>query len=327
MKLLIIGGTVFVGRALVDEAVERGHEVTLFNRGKSDPEAFPAIETLKGDREFDLHKLQGRNWDAVIDTCGYLPRLVRLSAEALKGQVDHYTFISTISVYPPGGDPRRDETADLLPLVDESVEEVTGETYGPFKVSCETAVRESFPDSALMIRAGLIAGPYDRSNRFTYWVTRAARGGDAIAPPAEQPIQFVDVRDLAAFTMERAEARANGVYNVIGPAQRLSFGELLSRARVALGSDTVFQFADDALLQARDVAEFVELPLWLNRESAESVMNFSFDKALADGLRLRPLEETVRDTRAWLQVRAPDFEKPTDLSREKELALLAAMES
>ena len=278
------------GGALVDNAVERGHEVTLFNRGKSDPGAFPAIERLKGDREFDLHKLKGRTWDVVIDTCGYLPRLVRLSAEALRGQVDHYTFISTISVYSPRGDPRRDETADLLPLVDESVEEVTGGTYGPFKVSCETAVRESFPDSALMIRAGLIAGPYDRSNRFTYWVARAARGGDAIAPPAEQPVQFVDVRDLAAFTMERTEARANGIYNVIGPAQRLSFGELLSRARKALDSDTKFHHADDALLKAHDVAEFVELPLWLNREGAESLMTYSIDKALADWLA----RETIR---------------------------------
>ena len=234
MKILIIGGTRFVGPALVEAARARSHDVTLFNRGLSAPDAFADIETITGDRETDLDQLGRRQWDAVIDTCGYFPRQVKLSAEALRQAVDHYTFISSISVYPVQGPLGRDELAPVLPPVDDAIEEVTGETYGPLKVGCEAALMEVFQSDALIIRAGLIVGPGDPTNRFTYWVTRAAQGGDAIAPPAEQPIQFVDARDLATFIVHAAEARIAGVYNVTGPAQRLTFGEFLPRVKVRL---------------------------------------------------------------------------------------------
>lgn len=217
MDILIIGGTRFVGRALVDVAQARGHTVTLFNRGKTNPDVYPNVETIVGDRETDLDKLEGHTWDAVIDTCGYVPRIVKLSAEALKDKAKHYTFISSISVYPVVGAPNRDEESELLTMEDETVEEITNETYGPLKVLCEQAVQDAFPDGTLIIRPGLIVGPHDPTNRFTYWVTRTAKGGDAIAPSAEQPMQFVDARDLAEFTIKQVEAGVCDVYNVTGP--------------------------------------------------------------------------------------------------------------
>ncbi len=327
MELLIIGGTIFLGRALVSAATERGHRVTLFNRGQTNPDAFPDIETITGDRETNLDRLAGRQWDAVIDTCGYLPRLVGISAEALRDKVGHYTFISSLSVYPLDDGANRDESASLLTIEDASIEEMNDETYGPLKASCEAAVREAFPNNAQIIRAGLIVGPHDPTNRFTYWVTRTARGGDAIAAPAAQPLQFVDVRDLAEFTLRQIEARANEVYNVTGPAQRLTFGELLPLAKTALGSDVDFHHVSDEFLQQQEVGEFMELPLWVNRELAESFMTFNCDKALRDGLRFRAPAITIRDTYHWAATLPQDREKPADLSSEKERQMLMALKS
>ncbi len=324
MRILIIGGTVFLGRALVAAALAAGHNVCLFNRGRSAPDAFPALETILGDRERDLDQLAGRSWDAVIDTCGYLPRHVRLSAGALRGSVKHYTFISTLSVYPPAGAPGRDESADLLPPPDEAVDEVTGETYGPLKALCENAVLEAFPDAGLIIRSGLIVGPHDPTNRFTYWVTRAAKGGDAIAPPAGQPLQFIDVRDIAEFTLRQIESGATGISNVTGPARRLNFGELLPRIRDALKSDVQFHHVTDAFLRKHEVGEFMGLPLWINRELAESFMTFSIERALRQGLTFRPLAQTIRDTFAWAGALPRDVAKPADLPAAREAALLRA---
>jgi len=325
MNLLIIGGTTFLGPALVAEALASGHQATLFNRGLSSPEPLAGVELIKGDRETDLHRLAGRRWDAVIDTCGYIPRLVKLSAEALKGAVGHYSFISTLSVYPLNGAVNRDESARLLALDDHSAEEVTDETYGPLKVLCEAQAEAAFPESSLIIRPGLIVGPRDPTNRFTYWVTRAARGGPAIAPPADQPVQFVDARDLAAFTLRRIEQRDAGIYNVTGPAARLTFGELLLLVKQALGSDVQWQHASDDFLREHDVGEFMELPLWVNRALAESFMTFDNDKAIGAGLRFRPIARTIRDTCEWALTLPADAPKPADLPREKELNLLAAI--
>ena len=323
MRILVIGGTIFLGRALVDAALQRGDNVTLFNRGISNPDAFPHIETIRGDRETDLDRLLGRRWDAVIDTCGYLPRPVRLSTAELRQAVDHYTFISTISVYPVAGEPNRDESAPVLTRVDDSIEAVTNESYGPLKVSCEAAVQDVFPQNALIIRSGLIVGPNDPTNRFTYWVTRTARGGAAIAAPALQPVQFIDARDLADFVLHGAETGIAGIYNVTGPAERMTFGELLPITRKALGSDVLFHHVSDDFLRGHAVDEFMGLPLWLNRESAESFMTFKIDKALAAGLTFRPLAQTIRDTYEWLST-LPDDAKSANLSPELENDLLEA---
>ncbi len=327
MNLLIIGGTNFVGPALVAEALAKGHRVALFNRGRSQPDFRVDAETIIGDRETDLHLLSGRSWDAVIDTCGYLPRLVQLSAQALRDSVEQYCFISTLSVYPMLGAADRDESAVVMSLADESAEDMTNETYGPLKARCEAAVQAAFPRRNLMIRSGLIVGPRDPTNRFTYWVTRAAKGGHAIAPPARQPVQFIDVRDLAAFTLRQVEARACETYNVCGPARRITFGELLSLAKDTLGSDVHFHHVSDAVLQNNDVGEFMELPLWVNRKLAESFMTFNNDKALRDGLSFRPPEQTIRDTWEWARTLPADTPKPADLPPEKELELLAAIRS
>lgn len=325
MDILIIGGTRFVGRALVDSAIARGHNLTLFNRGKSNPDIYPTIETITGDRETDLDKLDGRTWDAVIDTCGYVPRIVRLSAQALKDKARQYTFISTISVYPVVGAPNRDEESELLTLEDESTEEITNETYGGLKVLCENAVRDAFPDNTLIIRPGLIVGPHDPTNRFTYWVTRTGKGGEAIAPPAEQPMQFVDARDLADFTLDRIEAGSTDIYNVTGPAERLTFGECLSVAKEALESDVTYHHVTDDFLNNHDIGEFMELPLWINLEQAEGFMTFCIDKALKDGLTFRPLAQTIKDTYAWASTLPEDTPKPANLPVEKEDMLLKAL--
>lgn len=324
MDILIIGGTIFLGRALVEAAVAQGHRVTLFNRGRSNPAAFPEIETIIGDRETDLDQLKGRRWDAVIDTCGYAPRLVELSSEALTGAVGHYSFISTLSVYPLQGASKRDEESEVLPYDEGMTEEVSNASYGPLKIGCERAVQRAYPESALIIRAGLIAGPHDPTNRFTYWVTRTAKGGDAIAPPVDQPLQFVDARDIAEFTLRRTESMTNEIYNVTGPARRLSFGEFLASAKEALGSDVCFRHVSDAFLQEQQVGEFMELPLWVNQELAESFMTFDCAKALRAGLRFRHLETTVIDTYEWSKSTPEDIAKPADLSPGKEQALLAA---
>ena len=325
MRILIIGGTIFLGRALVDEALERGHVVTLFNRGVSAPDVFPNVETILGDRETDLDHLRGRRWDAVIDTCGYLPRVVRLSADTLRQSVDHYTFISTLSVYPMAGAADRDESAPVLALEDETDEEVTNETYGPLKVGCEAAVQDAYPHNALIIRPGLIVGPHDPTNRFTYWATRAAKGGEAIAPPAQQPVQFVDVRDLAAYIVLGVEAATTGVYNVTGPAERITFGEFLPITRKALGSDARFHHVEDEFLRQQEVQEFMELPLWLNQEIAESFMTFNIDKALGDGLTFRRLADTIRDTYEWARELPANRRKPADLAPDNEKKLLKAL--
>ncbi|MCY4061424.1 MAG: NAD-dependent epimerase/dehydratase family protein [Chloroflexi bacterium] len=323
MRILIIGGTVFLGRALVDAALQRDHQVTLFNRGRSSPDAYPDIETIQGDRDRNLDRLGGRRWDAVVDTCGYRPGQLRLSTAALRPAVEHYCFISTLSVYPVAGEPNRDETAPLLTLKDDSCEEVSAESYGPLKVGCEAQVMEAFPQSALIIRAGLIVGPYDQTNRFTYWVTRAARGGDAIAPPAQQPLQFIDARDLADFVLRGIERRTSGVYNVTGPAKRLTFGEFLPQAKGALASDVRFHHVSDEFLQRQGVDEFMGLPLWLNQEAAESFMTFSIERALAAGLRFRALSQTIRATNDWARAN-PDAPKQADLPTELEATLLEA---
>ncbi len=323
MRILIIGGTIFLGRALVDAALRRDHRVTLFNRGLSSPNAFPDIETIQGDREVDIDRLKGRRWDAVIDTCGYQPRQLRLSAAALREAVDHYCFISTLSVYPVAGEPNRDETAAVLTWEDDSDDEVSAESYGPLKVGCEAAVLQGFPRSALIIRAGLIVGPHDQSNRFTYWVTRTARGGDAIAPPAEQPLQFIDARDLADFVLRGIERRAAGIFNVTGPAGRMTFGRFLPLAKTALASSVRFRHASDAFLHGQSVEEFMGLPLWLNQDAAESFMTFSIERALAAGLKFRPLAQTVRDTYDWARAN-PDAPKQADLPAELEKTLLEA---
>src|SRR5436305_843135 len=264
MRLLIIGGTVFLGRHLVEAALQRGHEVTLFNRGQHNPELFPEVEKLRGDRDGELSALKGRTWDAVIDTCGYFPRVVRQSAGLLADSVGHYTFISSISVFPEDVPPGTTENAPLLSMDDETVEEITGETYGPLKVLCERAVEEELPGRTLIIRPGLIVGPNDPTDRFTYWPVRVARGGRTLAPGRpERLIQFIDVRDLAEWNIRMVEDRKTGIFNANGPNYDLSMGSLLESCKDVSGSDAEFVWVSEDFLTENGVGEWMDMPLWV----------------------------------------------------------------
>ncbi len=326
MHLLIIGGSVFLGRALVEAALAQGHTITLFNRGRSNPGLFPGVTEIHGDRSNDLHLLQGQRWDAVIDTCGYVPRVVRQSAELLASATDHYTFISTLSVYADTSTLWLDESGALATLADETVEEVTGETYGPLKALCERVVEQAFPTRSLIIRPGLIVGPYDPSDRFSYWPWRIAQGGEVLAPgrPA-RPIQFIDVRDLAEWTLRMVEREQTGQYNAVGPDPRPTMEELLHTARHVSGSDARFTWVSEEFLQEQQVGPWMAMPLWIP-ESDPNVAGFfatNINRALAAGLTFRSVEETLRATLDWLPLRPSDREWRAGISREREAELLA----
>ncbi len=325
MKLLILGGTIFVGRHLVEAALARGHQVTLFNRGQHNPDLYPEVEKLRGDRDGNLTALEGRRWDAVIDTCGYVPRIVRASAELLAGAVDHYTFISSISVYPTEDVHHIDENTPVATMEDESVEEITGETYGPLKALCEQAAAAAVPGRVLNIRPGLIVGPHDPTDRFTYWPQRVARGGDVLAPGRpDAPVQFIDARDLAEWTIDMVEMKQTGLYNTTGPAKPLTMGDFLRACKTTLNSDANFIWAGEAFLLEQQVTPFVEMPLWVP-EDAGVLLATDCRKAITAGLTFRPIDETIRDTLAWDQTRPADREWRAGLSPQRERELLAKM--
>jgi len=325
VRLLILGGTVFVGRHIVRAAQERGHEVTLFNRGQSNPDLFPGVEQLRGDRDGDLSALDGGRWDAVVDTGGYVPRVVRASAERLAGNVDHYTFISSLSVYSDFSAEGLVESSPVATIEDPAVEEVTGETYGPLKALCEQVVQEVYGDGALVVRPGLIVGPHDPTDRFTYWPVRVARGGDVLAPGApERPVQFIDARDLAAWSVRMIEEGRSGIYNATGPEGGLPMGEVLAACRRVSESDARFLWVDGDFLLERDVQPWSEMPLWLTGEDAVGFGSVNVEKAVADGLRFRPLGETAGDTLAWARQRPADHEWRAGLNAEREAELLEA---
>ena len=326
MHLLFLGGTVFLGRHMVQSALDRGHAVTLFNRGQHNPELFPEVEKLRGDRDGGLEVLRGRQWDAVIDPSGYFPRVVGASADRLADAAGHYTFISSLSVYKLPYDGVLDETApvETLPEDKQGLEEITGETYGALKVLCEQSVSRAFPGRDLLIRPGLIVGPHDPSDRFTYWPARVARGGEVLAPGRpERPVQFIDVRDLADWIIRLVEARATGVYNATGPQSPLSMGALLEECRLVSGSDTRFTWVDESVLLAHNVAPYTELPLWVPAE-ARDFDRFDCAKAFASGLTPRPLADTLRATLAWEATRPTDQPRRNGLTPEREAELLAA---
>ena len=295
----MLGGTKFLGRATVEAALTRGDEVSIFTRGQTNPGLFPDVEHLRGDRDGDLKALEGGRWDAVVDTSGYVPRVVRQSAQLLRDSA-HYVFVSSISVYAGPPFERFDETAPLAELHDPDTEEVM-EHYGALKAACERVVEEVFGERSTLVRAGLIVGPHDPTDRFTYWPTRVARGGEVLAPGRpERPWQFVDVRDLGAWLLHAAETGLTGAYNTTGPVPSTTAGEVLETARRVSGSDATLTWVDDGYLVEREVGEWMELPLWTS-ETGEYARFHDWDvsRAVAAGLRFRPLDETVRDTLTW----------------------------
>jgi len=327
MRILIIGGTRFLGRHLVEAALARRHEVTLFNRGQSNPDLFPQLETIIGDREKDLDKLSGRLWDTAIDVAGYLPRIIRLSAIGLEMSVSRYVFISSLSVYADFRKIGIDESYPVGKIEGESVEEITGETYGPLKALCEKAVREIYSERALIIRPGLIVGPHDPTDRFTYWPVRVARGGDVLAPQKpEATTQIIDVRDLSDFIIKLIEENASGVYNATGPEYELTMGKLLEVSKQVSGSDANFNWASVEFLNQNKVEAWSDLPAWIpDDEEGVGFARIDISKPIQAGLTFRPLEETVRDTLEWAKTRPVDHEWKAGLTAEREAEVLALL--
>lgn len=296
MRILIIGGTVFVGREIAIQAHARGHQVTLFNRGKSDPGCLPEFEQIRGDRDGGLDGLRGRTWDAVVDTCGYVPRIVEASARLLAPSVGHYTFISSESVYADLGGGEPDEDAPLATTEYPDAEEITGESYGPLKALCEAAVTEAMDGRALLVRPGLIVGPYDPSDRFTYWPVRASEGGRLLAPGRpDAGVQVIDVRDLAAWTLDQVEAGTLGAANLAGPVEGCTMRAMLEACVAAAGATTELVWIPDEWLCARELVPWGDLPLW----HPETDITAHIDRAVLLGLKTRPVVETARDTLEW----------------------------
>ncbi|ALN56447.1 NAD dependent epimerase/dehydratase family protein [Lysobacter enzymogenes] len=333
LKLLVLGGTGFLGPHFVEAARKRGHTLTLFNRGKTNPDKFSGedyrdIEQLHGDRKTDLSALAGeRKWDAVLDTSAYIPADVTRSAKLLAPKVRQYLLVSTISVYAKNDVPS-EETSPLAVLSDPNVTEVTGETYGGLKALCEKAAEAELPGRTTVVRPGLIVGPGDNSDRFTYWPARADRGGEVLAPgSAEDPTQFIDVRDLAAFLLACIERGHVGIYNADAEPGALTMGALLRESQKAAGKKSTLTWAPADFLEAQKVAPWSDMPVWIPaRGEYAGFGRTSVRKARAAGLSYRPLRDTVRDTLAWWR-KLPEERraKPkAGLSAQRESEVLAA---
>ncbi len=347
MRILILGGTKFLGRALVDAARARGHELTLFNRGRHDAAAFPDVEQVRGDRtlgagEGGFAALAGRRFDAVIDTACYLPRDAAAAAAFFAEATEHYSLVSSISALASLDTPGYDESAPVARLTPEQEKEVAalsaegpipaqklGPYYGPLKALTEAAVEAVLPGRALHVRPGLIVGPFDNTDRFTYWPARLARGGRVLAPGRpERPVQFIDVRDLAEWMVRAIEARVTGVHHAVGPAATLPFGGLLDAcARVAAARGAppaTLAWVDDATVLAADVAPWTGLPLWIpeDAEGMRGMMRANCARAIAAGLTFRPLEETIAATLDWDATRPADTKRAAGLDAEREAAIL-----
>jgi 2'-hydroxyisoflavone reductase len=301
MDILLLGGPYFLGRHLLDAAHERGDTVTMFNRGRTNTDLYPEVERLIGDRDGDLESLRGRSWDAVVDTTGFAPRMVRATAELLAGSVRSYVFVSTTGVYSETARVGCDETSRLRVLADETDDLTTEDDvkhYGALKVLCEQEVERAFPGAAVLLRPGPIVGPHDPSDRFTYWVRRAAEGGEAIVPgPPERLVQHVDARDLMRIALELAERRASGPFNVI--TAPYTFEHYLEACAEVTCGDVEWVWADEDWLLAKGVLAPWELPVWLPGEINQGRLACSGEKAAAEGLVLRSIEQTIRDTLEW----------------------------
>lgn len=325
-RVLMLGGTGFIGPHTIEALRAHGHTITLFNNDKKSKEKFPALESLFGDRDGKIEALQGRDWDVVIDNSGYVTRHVKLTADALKDHVQHYVFISSISAYADLSKPGIDEDYPLAALKDPSVEEVTGETYGGLKAACEKAVQDVYGSRCAIIRPTYIVGPGDPTDRFTYWPVRTSQGGEMLAPGiSSDPVQFLDARDLASFIAGCATNRYSGAYNACNPPRKVSMGQLLEASRKLSKSDARFTWVDAKFIEAQKF-EGNEIPIWAppEGESAGAAL-VSDSRAVAKGLTFRSLETTVKDTLAWQATRPAEQQGKlrAGLSRAQEQDLLS----
>jgi 2'-hydroxyisoflavone reductase len=333
LRVLILGGTGFIGPHFVDVLTNAGHRISLFNRGKRDTTVKPGIEYLVGDRNGPVDALKGHDWDVVIDDSGYKPKQVRLSGETLKGHVEHYIFVSSISVYADFKKPGMDEDAPLATLEDPNTDTVDDKTYGGLKVLCEKAVQEMYGAHSTIIRPTYIVGPGDHTDRFTYWPWRVAKGGEMLAPGTpNDPFQFIDVRDLADFMKLCVEKRIPGVYNACNTPRSVTMGELLDTSKKVSGADTKITWASPQFLVDNAVygekAQGNYLPIWAPTDGEEAGSQLvSNARAVKKGLKFRSLETTIADTLAWANARPPDKNEKlrAGLSPEQEKELLARL--
>ena len=337
LNLLILGGTGFIGPYQVRYALERGHKVTTFNRGKTHPGELPnEVEQLIGDRNGQLEALKNRKWDVVIDNPTSVPVWVHDVAQILKGDVDRYVFISTISVYADTSKPDTDESAPLAKYTGADAMKESRDTiiaskfalYGPLKALSEQEAEKWFPKKTLIIRPGLIVGPRDETDRFTYWPVRIDRGGEVLAPgDPKDPVQFIDARDLAEWTIRMVENGETGTYNASGPAKMLGIGEMLEGIKTANKSNANFTWVNADFLAAQKVEPWSDMPMWLPPRGEDGGGNqISIKRALEKGLTFRPFETTARDTLAWFKSQSPERQAKlkAGLSPERETEVLAA---
>jgi nucleoside-diphosphate-sugar epimerase len=332
LRVLILGGTGFIGPHFVDALHEGGHTITLFNRGKRDPEAKPGIEQLLGDRNGQIEALQGRDWDVVIDNSGYTPKQVKATVELLDKHVQHYIFISSIAAYADFKIPNIDEDYKLAEWKGEDLDTVTGESYGGLKVMCEKLVEQTYGKRSTIIRPTYIAGPGDVTDRFTYWPFRVSKGGEMLAPGTPQdPFQFIDVRDLAAFVRICAEKRVAGAYNLCNAVGTITMGGLLDLSKKITGADTKFTWASPDFLTANEIigdkAKGNYMPIWQPPVGDEAgLLLVSPARAVKKGLKFRSVETTIKDTLAWQKGRPEEKQKlRAGLSPEQETELLAKL--
>ena len=335
LKILMLGGTAFLGPAIVDNALARGHEVTLFNRGRTNTHLYPDLEKLVGDRLESHDALEGRKWDVVIDTSGYFPRVVEAAAAALAGTIGQYIFISSVSVYADFSkkgitedDPVGTVTPEEVAEVD-SMRKITGQNYGPLKALCEQAAENAFPGKTCNIRPGLIVGPMDKSDRFTYWPVRIQQGGEVLVPDSPDVVtQVIDVRDLGEWIVHCAEQDVTGVFNATSPPEQLTMGELFETCREVSGSDAMFTWVTKEFLDEHEVAAWSDMPVWVPLDGEDAGHPFvRVDPAVKAGLVYRPIGETVRDTLDWwANVDQERKDKPmrSGLTAVREMELLAA---
>jgi 2'-hydroxyisoflavone reductase len=329
LQILIMGGTGFVGPHTVNAALAQGHKVTLFNRGKTNPGLFSELETIVGDRNTDqIEKLADRKWDAVIDTSAYYPRSVNSLLDVVKNNIQQYLFVSSISVYQDWSKVGMDETAPLATMDDPTIEEVTGETYGPLKVLCEQAANNQMPDRTILIRPGLIVGPRDKTDRFTYWPVRIKRGGTVLAPSdGSDYIQYIDVRDLADWMVHCLQQHLTGAYNAITSAGDITIKKLLETCVSELNPQTKLEWVNADFLEKHDVRPWQEMTVWIpTRGDYAAAGSMSAKKAYANGLKERSMTDVINDCYNWF-VSLPDERQAklrAGINSAKEETVLAA---
>jgi len=331
--LLILGGTGFLGPAVIEAAKAKGYTITLFNRGKTQPHLYPELEKLRGNRDPDkdegLKALEGRSWDVVLDNSGYVPRIVKASASLLAPRVKQYIFISSVSVYADTATPGADETAKLGTMADPTVETMGKEfeNYGPLKALCEQAAEAAMPGRVANVRPGFIVGPGDLSHRFTYWPVRVEKGGEVLAPGAPtDPIQVIDVRDLAAWLVAVMDAKTMGAFDAVGPGEPLTMGGVLDKSKAITGSDARFTWVSPAFIE-KFPGDPLDLPIWTPFEGKTAGFHTrSGERARKAGLVHRPVDETIKDTLAWFKSLPPERQEKrrAGITLEREAEVLAA---